>query len=153
MPHKPQISSLEAHLGYWLRFVSNHVSHSFTIKVEAEGVTVAEWILMRQLFEHESANPSHLADSIGLTRGAVSKLIDRLARKNLATRSFGEKDRRYQSVALTVAGRKLVPKLAKLADENDHEFFGHLSLEQQSLLSALLKDIVRQQGWKNVPTD
>ena len=54
-------SALEAHLGYWLRFVSNHVSHAFKTKVEAQGVTVAEWVVLRWLFDHASARPSQLA--------------------------------------------------------------------------------------------
>ncbi|MEI9903207.1 MAG: hypothetical protein WDN06_03970 [Asticcacaulis sp.] len=44
-------SHLEAHLGYWMRFVSNHVSQAFARKVEAHGVTVAEWVVLRELFE------------------------------------------------------------------------------------------------------
>ena len=31
-PNSVSVSELEAHLGYWLRFVSNHVSHSFQKK-------------------------------------------------------------------------------------------------------------------------
>jgi hypothetical protein len=41
------VSQLEAHLGYWLRAVSNHVSHAFKMKVETHGVTVAEWVVLR----------------------------------------------------------------------------------------------------------
>jgi len=28
------VSALEDHLGYWLRYVSNQVSHAFSLKVE-----------------------------------------------------------------------------------------------------------------------
>ncbi len=48
MPN-PDVSTLEAHLGYWLRYVSNHVSHAFALKVAAHGVSVAEWVVMREL--------------------------------------------------------------------------------------------------------
>ncbi len=50
-------SDLTAHLGYWLRYVSNHVSQAFARKVEAHGVTVAEWVLMRQLLDGEALAP------------------------------------------------------------------------------------------------
>src|SRR5262245_56763442 len=112
-------STLEAHAGYWLRYVSNHVSHAFARKVEAQGVTVAEWVLMRAMLDAKAANPSQLADIVGLTRGAVSKLVERLCRKKLARRSSSDGDRRYQTVKLTAAGMRLVPILADLADEND----------------------------------
>jgi DNA-binding MarR family transcriptional regulator len=146
-----KVSELERHVGYWLRFVSNHVSHAFMQKVEAEGVTVAEWALMRQLLEVGPINPSQLAERLGMTRGAISKLVERLCGKALVERTASDGDRRYQSVGLTAKGEKLVPVLARLADENDQEFFGHLSAEEQAGLVRLLKDVVHRHGWKDVP--
>lgn len=146
-------STLEDHTGYWLRYVSNHVSHAFARKVESQGVTVAEWVLLREMLEAGTANPSQLADAVGMTRGAVSKLVERLSRKKLAVRSTSEGDRRYQTVELTAAGKRLVPVLAQLADENDHEFFGHLQPEVKTRLVNLLRDIVRRHGWKDLPVD
>jgi DNA-binding MarR family transcriptional regulator len=145
-------SPLDAHLGFWLRFVSNHVSHAFQLKVEAYGVTVAEWVVLRQLLALGEVPPSRLADEMGMTRGGVSKLVERLHAKKLVTRSSGGEDRRFQSVGLTAAGKKLVPKLAKLADENDAEFFGHLTGERRDAVTDLLKDVVRRHGLKGVPT-
>lgn len=146
-------STLEEHAGYWLRYVSNHVSHAFAKKVEAQGVTVAEWVLLRQMFDTGAANPSQVADSVGLTRGAVSKLVERLCRKKLAERSSSDDDRRYQTIKLTAAGKRLVPVLAELADENDREFFGHLTPEEKRGLVSLLQNVVRRHGWKDLPVD
>ena len=92
---KPEsISSLDAHAGYWLRWVSNHVSHAFKLKVEAHGVTVAEWVVLRQLFDAGETHPSQLAENLGMTRGAISKLVDRLVAKGHVVRTAGEDDRR-----------------------------------------------------------
>jgi DNA-binding MarR family transcriptional regulator len=146
-----EVSELEKHVGYWLRFVSNHVSHAFMRKVEAKGVTVAEWAVMREMLEAGPVNPSQLAERLGMTRGAISKLVERLCRKEFVARTASKGDRRYQSVALTVKGEKLVPKLAQLADDNDREFFGHLAEEELADLVQLLKDVVQRHGWKDVP--
>ncbi len=146
-------STLEDHAGYWLRYVSNHVSHAFARKVEAQSVTVAEWVLLREMLDAGTAKPSQLADAVGLTRGAVSKLVERLSRKKLAVRSSPEGDQRYQTVELTAAGKRLVPVLAQLADENDREIFGHLKSVERTKLVHLLQDIVRRHGWKDLPVD
>jgi DNA-binding MarR family transcriptional regulator len=146
-------STLDDHAGYWLRYVSNHVSHAFARRVEAQGVTVAEWVLLREMLDAGAANPSHLAEAVGMTRGAISKLVERLCQKKLAARSSREGDRRYHTVELTAAGKRLVPVLAQLADENDHEFFGHLSLAHRSLLVNQLQEIVRRHGWKDLPVN
>ncbi len=146
-------SPLEAHLGYWLRFVSNQVSHAFALRLLARDTTVAEWVVMRDLFDHDASAPSDIAARLGLTRGAITKLADRLLAKHLVTRTATEGDRRFQSLALTPKGRTLVPDLSAEADANDAAFFGHLDPATRSTLEAALKDIVRRNGLRGVPVD
>ena len=74
-------SELIAHRGYWLRMVSNAVSQEFARKLVAQDVTVAEWVLMRSLYGSEATTPSGLANQMGMTRGAITKLADRLMAK------------------------------------------------------------------------
>lgn len=147
------VASLEDHLGFWLRFVSNHVSQTFSRKVTALGVSVAEWVVLREAFERTGVVPSNLADRLGMTRGAVSKIVDRLIDKGLVTRTQSQDDRRYQAIALTSAGKKLVPRLAALANENDAAFFGHLSTAERRSLENLMRDIVRRHGLHVVPIE
>jgi DNA-binding MarR family transcriptional regulator len=153
MPSDPPVSDLTAHLGYWLRYVSNHVSQAFARKVEARGVTVAEWVLMRQLMGAEALAPSRLAERMGMTRGAISKLADRLIAKSLLRRAADPKDGRAQTLSLTAKGRKLVPELAALADANDSEFFAHLTPQDRAALLRILRGVVEQRGLKSLPVD
>ena len=83
------VSELRSHIGFWLRFVSNHVSHAFGRTLLNSGVTAAEWVILRQMYDQEEMSPSFLSELTGLTRGAVSKLIDRLLAKKLVTRGAG----------------------------------------------------------------
>ena len=59
---------------------------------------------------------------VDVDKSTFSRVIERLVLKGWASRSEGP-DRRSVGLRLTSAGRKLVPKLAKLADENDEAFF------------------------------
>jgi MarR family transcriptional regulator, lower aerobic nicotinate degradation pathway regulator len=147
------LSELHAHLGYWLRTVSNAVSQSFSRAVEAEGVTVAEWVVLRMLYDVESIAPTQLALRMGMTKGAISKLADRLVAKELIARLADPRDRRAQSLALQPAGRALVPKLAELADRNDAAFFGTLASDERCQLEGLLRRIVAERGLNSAPTD
>ena len=147
------ISGLEDHAGFWLRYVSNHVSQAFARKLADSGVTVAEWVLLREMFDASTIAPSVLAENTGLSRGAVSKLVDRLLHKNLLTRVERDDDRRFQSIALTATGRKLVPTLAALADENDAEFFSALGLQERQALIETLKKLVQANGLTKIPTE
>lgn len=149
----PPPSALEDHLGYWLRFVSNHVSHAFRRKVEACGVKVSEWVVLRALHGAEGTTPGALVSALGMTKGAVSKLLDRLAERGLVTRTTSDVDRRQQTLALTPRGRALVPKLARLADDNDAEFFGHMPPQLRATVLRAMQQIVEIHHLKSAPID
>lgn len=148
----PQASQLTDHLGYWLRLVSNHVSHAFAAKVAARGVTVAEWVVLRALYDGPAA-PSRVADSLGMTRGAITKLADRLIAKALVARRPSAEDGRAQTLALTAKGAKLVPELAALADENDAAFFGALTATERKTLERLMKRMAARFDMTAAPTE
>jgi DNA-binding MarR family transcriptional regulator len=148
-----KISGLEAHLGYWLRFVSNSVSLSFAQRVARHDVSVAEWVALRELYDRDALAPSELAEKLGMTRGAITKVVDRLIGKSLLVRRAGKGDRRYQELALTAEGRALVPKLAALADENDEIFFGHLKAADRKTIERFMQDIVRRNQLRAMPID
>ena len=57
------VSDLETHLGYWLRMVSNQVSLAFAKRLEAKDVTVAEWVVMRELYDVETLAPIAQSDA------------------------------------------------------------------------------------------
>ena len=150
----PPASHLKSHLGFWMRVVSNAVSHAFARRLESSGVTVAEWVVLREMYGAEPTTPpSHIASVTGLTRGAVSKLIERLLAKGLVTRNEAVGDRRYQQVALTRSGSALVPRLGQLADENDAQFFGVLSAAERRALLQILKTMATRHGLKRLPIE
>lgn len=153
MPSPTPVSSLESHLGYQLRIVSNAVSQTFARAVEAEGVTVAEWVLMRVLQDFESLAPTLLAERMGMTKGAITKLGSRLVVKGLVKREANPDDKRAQTLSLTSRGRSLVPKLAKIADENDAAFFDLLTASDRGNLNRILGRVIKLRGLKDVPTD
>lgn len=153
MPATPDVSELSAHLGYWLRYVSNHVSQAFAAKVAGKGVTVAEWVMLRALYGKEPMPPSRLAVEMDMTRGAITRLADRLIAKSLLVRDASPDDGRAQTLVLTAAGAGLVPELAALADENDAEFFGHLSSADRATLERLLKEMVERGRMLAIPTE
>jgi len=146
-------ATLDAHLGYWLRMVSNAVSQSFARKVEREGVTVAEWVFLRALYDAGHVATSRLAEAMAMTKGAISKLADRLLEKSLIERRANPDDKRAHTLAVNHQGRALVPRLAALADENDEEFFGSLASDERRRLARLLRKIVEARELTGVPVD
>ncbi len=147
------VSELTDHTGFWMRMVSNAVSQAFARKVETEGVTVAEWSFMRALYKHDPMPPSVLATRMGMTKGAISKLAERLLAKRLIERTESADDKRVHRLCLTREGKAKVPVLASLADDNDAEFFGVLTKKEQAQLDRLLKALAARRELKTTPVD
>ena len=88
-----------------------------------------------------------------MTRGAISKLADRLLEKGLIARHANPEDGRAQVLAMNSAGRTLVPRLAALADGNDEAFFSALTVGERRQLGQLLKKIAEKHQLTAIPVD
>ena len=89
-------------------------------------MSVAEWFVLSYIRERPETKPGEVASALGLTRGAVSKVLDKLEKKGWITRTVMAEDNRAQLLSLTPQGRRILPVLAKIADRNDEHFFGCL---------------------------
>lgn len=147
------LAKLTDHTGYWMRMVSNAVSKEFSRKVSGEDVTVAEWSFMRSLYDLEPTPPSVLAERMAMTKGAISKLAERLVAKGLVEKAESQVDRRAHNLSLTTEGRAKIPVLASLADQNDADFFGVLTKEEHETLDHILRTLAERRDLKATPVD
>lgn len=151
MATNERASDLEVHLGYWLRFASNHVSNAFRDRIAPFDITVAEWVALRSLRTCAPCTLGALAAQIGIDAGATSRLVDRLLRKHLASRVTGT-DRRAVQLDLTSAGREMVSHVAAEADHNDAAFFDPLPAADRDHLLRILKSFVAIHHLTEKPT-
>ncbi|MES2336843.1 MAG: MarR family transcriptional regulator [Pseudomonadota bacterium] len=122
-----------------LRHAAARIARMQGATLAPHGVTLAEWMILRALYDAGAVAPSALAQACGLTRGAVTKLVDRLRAKRLLVRAAaGREDRRYQTIALTGAGATLVPVLATGIAAAEARAFAHLSEGERRALRDLL---------------
>ena len=144
----------EDHLGYWLTFVSSKVVTSLARRLEAQEVSVSEWVELRKLYDQPAAiSISALAEQMGMTKAPVSRLVERLVQKELVERQDSRNDGRAQQIWLSSAGQKVVPKLAAIADENDDAFFGGIPVNARLAMIGLMQDIAKQYRLTQVPVD
>jgi len=147
--NKSTPSHLEKHLGYWLRCLSNFVSHTFAERLEKQGVSVAQWVFLRTLYDCGGATLNDTARLVGVDKSTLSRMVERLVQKGWVDRSEGQ-DRRSLGLALTAAGKKMVLHSAKLADENDEAFFHTLSARQREDFLSTIKQLLTANGWSTV---
>lgn len=144
-------SGLERHLGYWLRQVSNHVSGEFRRALQARRTSVAEWVVLCLVQERPGITPGELAEALALTRGAVSKVIDKLEAKNWITGSTKPGDNRARLFSLTPRGSRVLPELRRIADRNDQTFFAVLQDGERATLQRLLAKLIEHHEIGTVP--
>lgn len=152
-PAEQAAAPLEAHLGYWLRLVSNEVSHAFERALQKKNISVAEWVAMNQLAAKNGLTPARLAASMGMTRGAISKVLDKLDSKRLVARSLSPLDSRVQLLSLTDQARRVLPQLTSIADDNDRHFFAALGADEKATLRKLLRKLAGIHRMTRIPVE
>ncbi|MEN3943535.1 MarR family transcriptional regulator [Prosthecobacter sp. SYSU 5D2] len=144
---KTSVSQLEDHLGYWFRCLSNFVSESFASRLAGHDISVAQWVVLRTLYDREELTLNEAAALVGVDKSSLSRMMDRLEARGLVQRTAGA-DRRSIGLNLTTAARKLVPQLAELADQNDRQFFKPLPATRRKELLQTLQFLLKENGWE-----
>ncbi|NMP23630.1 MarR family winged helix-turn-helix transcriptional regulator [Sulfobacillus harzensis] len=101
-------------------------------------VTPAQMNALVVLYEPQNLPMGELADQLGLTESAATRLVDRLLRMNLVRRDRDEVDRRVVRVRLSSYGRQLADLVFKRREEQFTRFAVRLSAgERQHLIQGL----------------
>lgn len=121
-------------------------------------VTPAQMNALVVLYEPQNLPMGELAEQLGLTESAATRLVDRLLRMNLVRRDRDEVDRRVVRVRLSSYGRQLADLVFKRREEQFTRFAVRLAAgERQNLiygLSALLavfQDLEHEQRGTQAP--
>jgi DNA-binding MarR family transcriptional regulator len=85
-----------------------------------------------------------------MSKGGVSKLIDRLVKKGFVRKEVSKFDRRFRAVGLTEYGRECVAFIASMEKSLDREFFGKLRGGGRYRLTQCLKRILTARQRKHM---
>ena len=150
---KPQTAQhFERHIGYWMRRVSAHVQGASARTLQTRHTSVAEWIVLCLILEQPGVTPAELAESLTMTRGAVSKIIDKLEAKNWVTRSAKSGDGRVHLLFLTRRGSQIIPQLAEMLDQHEQKIFGSLEADERAVLRRLLQKLAEIHHTRKIPS-
>lgn len=86
--------------------------------------------------------PKELMQSVLITSGAMTALLDRLTKLNLVYRSADKKDGRIKRAGLTKKGVKIIDRAIEVRFEEASESIMALSNSEKENLSALLKKVM-----------
>lgn len=128
-----------------LMVLSRHLSGARASTHATSGLTRASFkilLALRRVGTPYVASPSDLAESLGLSRGALSARLGPLEDDGLVTRAVDRDDRRRVHVRLTAKGRRTFDRHAREESRREAELLGALSPADQRRLADLLRRLV-----------
>ncbi|MEZ5054938.1 MAG: MarR family transcriptional regulator [Chitinophagales bacterium] len=75
------------------------------------GITVDQWVVLFELHTHGTQNQVELCEHCSKDAPTITRIIDLLVKKELATREACQKDKRRYNISLSKKGKILVQKL------------------------------------------
>jgi DNA-binding MarR family transcriptional regulator len=128
-----------------LGILARHTQQLRRDTLAADGVPHWQYkILMklRRLGPPYAASPSQLADTLGLTRGALSARLAPMEEAGLITRAGDTSDRRRVHVRLTATGSAAFEQLAGREDHGEAALLEALTADERLVLADLLGRLV-----------
>ena len=116
-------------------------------------LSVAEFKLLRKFKEHEAVTPGELARRMELSSSRITRILDGMVEKSIATREPAKDDRRVVEVTLTHHGREILAELNSDYVRAHEDILGMLPPDaSESVVKALEKlDLAMAQWVKTSP--
>ena len=144
------IDAPQSHVSYWVRLAEARFSENLAKMLEEWRLIPSEWTVLRELYGPGCRATVELGQAVGMSKGGMSKLIDRLVKKDLVSKEVSKFDRRFRPVSLTEYGRDWVAFIASIEKSLDREFFDKLRGGGRYRLTAYLKRILTARQRKHM---
>ena len=122
MPHY----RLHDRLGYRVSRLARIMQTRLEAVLAEENLTRMSWLVLSGIGEDDVRSPSQLAEYIGITRPAASRLLRRMEGRGFVQRQNGEGDGRSVGLALTETGQAVLQRARPRVDAMTAHFAAKL---------------------------
>jgi len=143
----PAGAAVDPHREAWIAITQTHAAVTGRLQ---EALTAAElpplpWYEVLATLDRapeQRLKMGELAEALVITRGGLTKLVDRLIKAGLLERTFCETDRRVSYATLLPAGVELLAEMRPVVrGELETAFSANLTVKQADELRAMLERI------------
>ncbi|MET0135500.1 MAG: MarR family transcriptional regulator [Kibdelosporangium sp.] len=127
---------------YFLKHAQLRLTELNTAALAPYGIDGRELGVLRVLTDGEPASQQQAASRLGIDRTTMVAFLDALEGKGLVVRRPHADDRRRNVVELTEAGRDILDRGGRAADEAEREFLSPLAGPVAEQLKAALATLV-----------
>lgn len=140
-------AELDPHREAWISMTRTHAAVSGRLQeaLTAAGLPPLAWFEVLATLDRapeQRLKMGELAEALVITRGGLTKLVDRLINAGLLERTFCETDRRVSYATLLPAGSELLEEMRPVVrTEFDSAFSANLSAGEAEALQATMERI------------
>lgn len=127
-------------LGRVLNFAAGASTTMCQNLLEPHGLTLQQWVILSALWRRDELLVTEIAEYVGTNVPAASRIIDRMAERDLLERRPSQSDRRAVQVSLTEKGRSL-DHLATFYEDVNERLLEGLSEAEAAVLFDLLERV------------
>ncbi|MGB7258961.1 MAG: MarR family winged helix-turn-helix transcriptional regulator [Pseudolabrys sp.] len=131
---------LDDHLGYFIRRLQVWVFQDFIRALASVGIRPAQYSVLVVIGANPGLSQADLAQTLGIERARLVRLLHRLQRRGLTERRAAPNDRRSHALFLTREGQAVLKKSKMLAARHEARLAASLGPEHRSLMLAVLRD-------------
>ncbi|MGG1679946.1 MarR family winged helix-turn-helix transcriptional regulator [Neobacillus sp. NRS-1170] len=124
-----------------LMHTSKVIQERIRDEMAKNNLSITEFLVLEVLYHNEKQTIQQIGNSILISSGSMTYVIDKLEQKGLLNRLPCPDDRRVIHVALTNAGIALMEKIMPKHQELVNDMFGSLNSEEAQIIVNLLKRI------------
>jgi len=128
-------------IGYLLRDASRRILGAMTKELEAHGLSLPQYFVLRELYQEEGLTQRELANRVGVLEPTIVATLDALEKRELIERVRSTTDRRKVGVMLTPAGNAVRDTLLGYAATVLDRALAGLTATEIAAMRATLKRI------------
>lgn len=107
-------------------------------------ISLAQLAILRLIAEKEPVSSNSLSTFLQITPGAITQLVDGLAKDNYVVRQSDPNDRRVTNITVSARGKKLLKKLEERRNRIFMNVFETLSDEELVALTAYQEKLLER---------
>jgi DNA-binding MarR family transcriptional regulator len=135
-----QLGALEQHLGYFIRRAQVWVFADFIRALKTLEISPAQYSVLVIIDANTGLSQSALAQTLGIQRARMVRLLDRLEARGLTRRLQSANDGRTHALQLTPKGQAALGRARKLADQHEARLIDRLGSDSYRAMKSLLRD-------------
>lgn len=138
----PRDYQLQDRLGFKLSRLSRIMQMRLETGLTKHGLTRMKWCVLSGVALEGHDSPSDLADHIGITRPATSRLLKQMIQEGLIERNLTEDDGRSRKINVTALGEEKLNTCWPMVEANQRHFLDKLGDDDRNTLNQLLHILI-----------